>query len=54
MRIYSNKGNVSGAGFLVSEKQILSCAHVVADALRIKRITTEMLPLREFALTQLW
>ena len=42
VRIYSNKGNVIGAGFLVSHKHILSCAHVVAQALGIRRDTTEL------------
>ncbi|MEI6444981.1 MAG: AAA-like domain-containing protein [Nostocales cyanobacterium ELA583] len=42
VRIYSNSGKVVGAGFLVSQKYILTCAHVVADALGIARNTAEM------------
>jgi WD40 repeat protein len=40
VRIYSNNGKVIGAGCLVSEKHILTCAHVVADALGLPRNTT--------------
>ncbi|NEQ21427.1 MAG: TIR domain-containing protein [Microcoleus sp. SIO2G3] len=42
IRIYSNSGKVVGAGFLVSQKRILTCAHVVADALGLPRKTAEM------------
>ncbi|MBD2385910.1 nSTAND1 domain-containing NTPase [Cylindrospermum sp. FACHB-282] len=42
VRIYSNSGKVIGAGFLVSQKYILTCAHVVADALGLPRKTAEM------------
>ncbi|MEH2370182.1 nSTAND1 domain-containing NTPase [Nostoc sp.] len=42
VRIYSNSGKVIGAGFLVSHKYILTCAHVVADALGLPRKTTQM------------
>lgn len=42
VRIYSNRRSVVGAGFLVSQKRILTCAHVVADALGIDRKTVEM------------
>jgi hypothetical protein len=42
IRIYSNSGKVVGAGFLVSPKRILTCAHVVADALGLPRKTAEM------------
>ncbi|BAY43837.1 peptidase S1 and S6 chymotrypsin/Hap [Scytonema sp. HK-05] len=42
VRIYSNSGKVVGAGFLVSQQYILTCAHVVADALGIARNTAEM------------
>jgi hypothetical protein len=41
-RIYSNKGKVIGAGCLVSQKHILTCAHVIADALGIPRQTSKM------------
>jgi HEAT repeat protein len=34
--------SVVGAGFLVSEKHLLTCAHVVAEALQIPRETLEM------------
>ncbi len=42
VRIYSNNDRVIGAGFLVSQKYILTCAHVVADALGMQRKTIEM------------
>ncbi len=42
VRIYSNSGNVIGAGFLVSDKYILTCTHVVAIALDISLGTSEM------------
>ncbi len=41
VRIYSNSGKVIGAGFLVSQKHILTCAHVVASALGIAPTTAE-------------
>ncbi len=41
VRIYSKSGKVIGAGFLVSSKQVLTCAHVVTDALGIPRTTQE-------------
>jgi hypothetical protein len=42
VRIYSNSSQVVGAGFLVSQKYILTCAHVVADALGLSRSIVEM------------
>jgi WD40 repeat protein/energy-coupling factor transporter ATP-binding protein EcfA2 len=42
VRIYSNSNKVIGAGFLVSQKYIITCAHVVADALGLPRKTTQM------------
>ena len=42
VRIYSNSGNIIGAGFLVSDKYILTCTHVVAIALDISLGTSEM------------
>ena len=33
VRIWRSTGEVVGAGFLVGEKHILTCAHVVAEAL---------------------
>lgn len=42
VRIYSKSERVVGAGFLVSTKYILTCAHVVADALGLPRSTTEI------------
>lgn len=39
VRIYSNNGTVIGAGFLVSKKRILTCAHVVAAALGVDQDT---------------
>jgi hypothetical protein len=34
-RIFSANGSIAGAGFLVSEKHVLTCAHVVAQALDV-------------------
>ncbi|MEB3180125.1 MAG: AAA-like domain-containing protein [Nostocaceae cyanobacterium] len=42
VRIYSNNGKVVGAGFLVSQKRILTCAHVMCDAFVLSRETTQM------------
>ncbi|MBC6476814.1 MAG: trypsin-like peptidase domain-containing protein [Hormoscilla sp. GM7CHS1pb] len=42
VRIYSRTGKVVGAGFLVSQKQILTCTHVVAYALGIDAKSPEM------------
>jgi tetratricopeptide (TPR) repeat protein len=42
VRIYSNSGKVIGSGCLVSQKHILTCAHVVTDALGLPRTTLEM------------
>jgi WD40 repeat protein len=42
VRIYSSSGKVIGAGFLVSQKYIITCAHVVADALGLPRTTAQM------------
>ncbi|MBD2538188.1 SUMF1/EgtB/PvdO family nonheme iron enzyme [Coleofasciculus sp. FACHB-SPT36] len=41
VRIYSKSGKVIGAGFLVSSKHVLTCAHVVTDALGIPRTIQE-------------
>lgn len=41
VRIYSKSGKVIGAGFLVSSRHVLTCAHVVTDALGISRTTQE-------------
>lgn len=35
VRFQNAEGAIVGAGFLVSEKILLTCAHVVAQALRI-------------------
>ena len=48
-RIYSKSGEVIGAGFLVATKHIITCAHVVAEALGIERETSEM-PVAEISL----
>ena len=40
-RIYNQKGGIVGTGFLVSEQYLLTCAHVVADALGLDRYTVE-------------
>jgi len=42
VRIYFQSKEVKGAGFLVSENQVLTCAHVVALALGIDSRTAEM------------
>lgn len=49
VRIYSDKGNVIGAGFLVSEKHVLTCAHVVAFAAGTSSKSSEM-PTKEVSL----
>jgi WD40 repeat protein len=41
VRIYSKSGKVVGGGFLVSSKYVLTCAHVVTDALGIPRTTQD-------------
>lgn len=46
VRIYSATGKVQGAAFRISDKHLLTCAHVVGQALGIARITKEM-PLAE-------
>ncbi len=33
VRIHTKAGGVAGAGFLVGERHILTCAHVIAQAL---------------------
>ena len=40
-RIYNQEGGIVGTGFLVSEQYLLTCAHVVADALGLDRYTVE-------------
>ena len=40
-RIYHQEGGIVGTGFLVSEQYVLTCAHVVADALGLDRYTVE-------------
>ncbi|PNK14911.1 GUN4 domain-containing protein [Cylindrospermopsis raciborskii] len=43
VRIYNpTSNNVVGAGFLVEDRLVLTCAHVVADALGIDRSTVEI------------
>ncbi|MEA5507212.1 trypsin-like peptidase domain-containing protein [Halotia wernerae UHCC 0503] len=42
VRIYAKNGKVIGAGFLVAQKYILTCAHVIADALGLSRTTAQM------------
>jgi energy-coupling factor transporter ATP-binding protein EcfA2 len=49
VRIYSDKGSVIGAGFLVSQKHVLTCAHVVAFAAGTSSKSSEM-PTREVSL----
>jgi S1-C subfamily serine protease len=40
-RIHDRHGNVVGVGFLVTEREILTCAHVLAQALGIREDTSE-------------
>jgi transcriptional regulator with XRE-family HTH domain len=40
-RIHASDGAVVGAGFLVGERQVLTCAHVVARALHLLKDTTD-------------
>ena len=40
-RIYNSKDIIIGTGFLISPHRLLTCAHVVIQALGIKK-TTEM------------
>ena len=44
VRIFSAEGEgyMVGMGFLISPRYIISCAHVVADALNISQKTVEM------------
>jgi hypothetical protein len=42
VRFRKSNGAVVGAGFLVSKKHVLTCAHVVADALGIARDTQDI------------
>ena len=49
VRIYSHKGKVIGAGFLVSRQHILTCAHVVAFALGIPADSSQI-PAAEISL----
>ena len=41
-RIYHGNGAVVGAGFLVSNEYVLTCAHVITQALGIPQNTQEM------------
>jgi hypothetical protein len=41
VRIRAANGRTIGAGFLVGEKQVLTCAHVVAGALGLLNETPE-------------
>ena len=41
-RIYHANGSVIGAGFLISESCLLTCAHVVTEALGIPQTTSEL------------
>ena len=43
VRFYHANGNVVGAGFLVAERYVLTCAHVVAAALTLPE-NTEVIP----------
>jgi hypothetical protein len=41
VRIIGNTGQVVGAGLLVAERTVLTCAHVVAQALAIADTTAD-------------
>jgi len=41
VRIQDSDGNIFGSGFLVCCNQVLTCAHVVADSLRVSRESQE-------------
>src|ERR1700745_116388 len=40
-RVLDPAGKVSGAGYLVADRYVLTCAHVVADTLRIPQDSPE-------------
>ena len=42
IRIFTSRGTVVGAGFLVSEWSLITCAHVVVTALDLKVCSSEM------------
>ncbi|MGH2498009.1 MAG: trypsin-like peptidase domain-containing protein, partial [Ktedonobacteraceae bacterium] len=43
VRIFtSDENNIAGAGFLVSDKHLLTCAHVIAEALNVPQSTPEI------------
>jgi S1-C subfamily serine protease len=42
VRLLGAKRTVVGAGFLISEKELLTCAHVVAKALDVSKDTLEL------------
>ncbi len=43
VRIFtSGENNIAGAGFLVSDRHLLTCAHVIAEALNIPQSTPEI------------
>ncbi|MEK6320543.1 MAG: tetratricopeptide repeat protein [Acidobacteriota bacterium] len=42
VRIVGENNSIAGVGFLVSEKHVLTCAHVVAQALNIPQDTQDM------------
>ena len=49
-RIYNLKHQVEGAGFLISSRYLLTCAHVVINALNIKQMSILNLPQQELSL----
>src|SRR6266850_3513297 len=40
-RIFASNDTIAGAGFLVSAKRVLTCAHVIAQALNIAQETQD-------------
>lgn len=50
VRIFSTSKTIVGVGFLVSEKHVLTCAHVVAQALNIPPEDTTEMPTEEICL----
>ena len=42
VRIRTHENVVVGAGFLITEKRVLTCAHIIAQALSIPQNTSEI------------
>lgn len=44
VRIFANDGSIAGVGFLVSDRHVISCAHVVAAAIPGCESTSQVMP----------